>query len=181
MLSLLPRKKNGFISFLLGVLLWKAEHGCNTASLANTGFYQGPCFTILSSPQFFMEVNSMKKASPYPCLTQVITHLGWVGKGCFPGCNNRRALRYVFLQTASFSWQPPSPSRISWPHSDCTGFLLASPSAGNSTFTPLASVIPTWPIAGPTGPHYPSSVDGSVHQHVTLHFWACHRVLSPKE
>ena len=41
--------------------------------------------------------------------------------------------------------------------------------------------VPPGPSPTPTGPHYPFSEDGSVHQHMMLLFRACNRVLSPEE
>lgn len=51
---------------------------------------------MLSRPGFSLVVNTMQSAFPYPWLTQIITHSGWVGKGCFLGCYNVRTLMYIY-------------------------------------------------------------------------------------
>lgn len=64
--------------------------------------------------------------------------------------------------------------------------LQTSSWSGHSAVNSLRSHLqppsfPPGPSPTPTGPHYPFSADGSVHQHMMLLFRSCNQVLSPEE
>lgn len=94
-------------------------------------------------------------------------------------CEQQRA---YFCKQLLFHFSLPASFNSRRPHSDFTGLLQVR--LFSSELSPLpseASIIPTWPIPGPMGSHYPFSAGGSVHQPVRLLFRACNQVLSPDE
>lgn len=87
-----------------------------------------------------------------------------------------------FCKQLLFHFSLPASFNSPRPHSDFTDLLLVPPSAVNSLLSHLQPPsFPPGPSPTPTGPHYPFSADGSVHQHMMLLFRACNQVLSPEK
>lgn len=153
MLNLLPLKKNDFISFLLRVLFWKAERGCNTTSLESVRLFPRPAFypgrpapTFFGSKQREISLPLFLPDTNYysPWVSREVA-VSWAAITCEQQC-------MYFCKQLLFHFSLPASFNSPRPHSDFTDLLLVRPFG--SKLSPLpspASIIPTWPIPDPHG------------------------------
>lgn len=141
MLNLLPLKKNDFISFLLRVLFWKAECGCNTTSLATTRFFPGPMFCHSVQPPVFLACKRNKISIPLflhdtnyysPWVSREVA-VSWAAIMCEHQCT-------YFCKQLLFHFSLPASCNSPRPHSDFTGLLLVCPLGSELSPLPISSL-----------------------------------------